>query len=123
MRPATRHVVFARLKVSVHCPWVRTWEGQEVELDTYTQLHRYGRQQRAVREGIVAGLTLRNYQRVGQSVLGGLGDPDIERGREFGASQCATVEKTLREESGGIGPGRRFCSTASISANKCWWWP
>src|SRR6516165_8364363 len=56
------YVVFAGQKVPVNRPRVRTREGREVELATYTRLQHDGRRQRAVREGIVAGLTSRNYQ-------------------------------------------------------------
>src|SRR5262249_36082076 len=46
------YVVFAGQKVPVKRPRVRTREGQEVELETYTRLQHDGQRQRAVREGI-----------------------------------------------------------------------
>ena len=52
-----RYVVFAWQKVAVECPRVCTGEGAEVQLDSYARLQPDGRRQRAVREGIVAGLT------------------------------------------------------------------
>jgi hypothetical protein len=65
------YVVFAGQKVPVNRPRVRTREGREVELASYRRLQHEGRRQRAVREGIVAGLTSRNYQRAVHSVLDG----------------------------------------------------
>jgi putative transposase len=57
------YVVFAGQKVAVERPRVRTRQGEEVQLDSYARLQHDGRRQRAVREGIVAGLTSRNYRR------------------------------------------------------------
>lgn len=57
------YVMFSGQKVAIERPRVRTREGQEVELDNYARLQHDGRRQRAVREGIVAGLTARNYRR------------------------------------------------------------
>lgn len=56
------YVVFAGQKVSLERPRVRTQEGQEVELASYRQLQQDGKLQRAVREGVVAGLSTRNYR-------------------------------------------------------------
>jgi hypothetical protein len=53
------YVVFAGQKVGVDRPRVRTREGEEVELESYARLQHDGRRQRAVREGILAGLTSR----------------------------------------------------------------
>jgi hypothetical protein len=58
------YVIFSGQKVAVTRPRVRTREGEEVGLDSYARLQHDGRRQRAVREGIVAGLTSRNYHRV-----------------------------------------------------------
>jgi len=55
----------------VERPRVRTRQGQEVPLDSYARLQHDGRRQRAVQEGIVAGLTSRSYHRAVQSVLQG----------------------------------------------------
>jgi len=64
-------VVFAGQKVGVERPGVRTGPGEEVPLDRSARLQHDGRRQRAVREGIVAGLTSRNYRRAAmQRVLG-----------------------------------------------------
>ena len=57
------YVVFAGQKVALERPRVRTREGQEVELESYRQLQQDGKLQRAVREGVVAGLSTRNYRR------------------------------------------------------------
>ena len=54
------YVVFAGQKVPLERPRVRTREGQEVELESYRQLQQDGKLQRAVREGVVAGLSTRN---------------------------------------------------------------
>jgi hypothetical protein len=44
-----------------------------VELESYGQLQQDGKLQRAVREGMVAGLSTRNYRRAVESVLEGYG--------------------------------------------------
>lgn len=87
------YVVFAGQKVAVHRPRVRTREGQEVELETYARLQHDGRRQRAVREGIVAGLTSRNYQRAVQSVLDGYGIRKSSVSREFVQASAAQLKK------------------------------
>jgi len=87
------YVVFAGQKVPVQRPRVRTREGQEVELETYTRLQHDGRRQRAVREGIVAGLTSRNYQRAVQSVLDGYGIQKSSVSREFVQASAAQLKK------------------------------
>jgi putative transposase len=87
------YVVFAGQKVPVNRPRVRTREGQEVELETYTRLKHDGRRQRAVREGIVAGLTSRNYQRAVQSVLDGYGIQKSSVSREFVQASATQLKK------------------------------
>jgi putative transposase len=87
------YVVFAGQKVPVNRPRVRTREGQEVELETYARLQHDGRRQRAVREGIVAGLTSRNYQRAVQSVLDGYGIQKSSVSREFVQASSAQLKK------------------------------
>jgi putative transposase len=69
------YVVFAGQKVPVERPRVRTREGQEVELESYGQLQQDGKLQRAVREGLVAGLSTRNYRRAVESVVEGMSLP------------------------------------------------
>jgi transposase-like protein len=95
------YVVFSGQKVPVERPRVRTREGREVELETYTRLQHDGRRQRAVREGIVAGLTSRNYQRAVQSVLDGYGIQKSSVSREFVQASAAQLkelcEKNLAE--------------------------
>jgi hypothetical protein len=65
------YVVFAGQKVPLERPRVRTREGQEVELQSYSQLQQDGKLQRAVQERMVSGLSTRNYRRAVESVLEG----------------------------------------------------
>jgi hypothetical protein len=87
------YVVFAGQKVAVNRPRVRTREGQEVELESYARLQHDGRRQRAVREGIVAGLTARNYQRAVTSVLDGYGIEKSSVSREFVQASAEKLKK------------------------------
>jgi putative transposase len=87
------YVVFAGQKVPVDRPRVRTREGEEVELESYARLQHDGRRQRAVREGIVAGLTSRNYQRAVHSVLDGYGIEKSSVSREFVQASAAQLKK------------------------------
>ncbi len=65
------YVVFGGQKVAVERPGVRTRGGKEVALSSYARLQHDGRRQRAVREGLVAGWSTRNYSRAVESVLDG----------------------------------------------------
>ena len=67
------YVVFAGQKIPLERPRVRTREGQEMELESYSRLQQDGKLQRAVREGVVAGLSTRNYRRAVESVVEGYG--------------------------------------------------
>jgi putative transposase len=87
------YVVFAGQKVTVERPRVRTREGQEVQLDSYARLQHDGRRQRAVREGIVAGLTSRQYRRAVQSVLDGYGIEKSSVSREFVQASAAQLKQ------------------------------
>src|SRR5579885_2806699 len=87
------YVVFSGQKVAVERPRVRTREGQEVALDSYARLQHDGRRQRAVREGIVAGLTSRNYHRAVESVLDGYGIAKSSVSREFVQASAAQLKK------------------------------
>lgn len=80
------YVVFAGQKIPVERPRVRTREGQEVELESYGQLQQNGKLQRAVREGVVAGLSTRNYRRAVESVLEGYGIEKSSVSRQFVAA-------------------------------------
>ena len=80
------YVVFSGRKVPVERPRVRTREGQEVELESYRQLQRDGKLQRAVREGVVAGLSTRNYRRAVESVWEGYGIEKSSVSRQFVAA-------------------------------------
>ena len=92
------YVVFAGQKVEVERPRVRMRKGQEVSLDSYARLQHDGRRQRAVREGIVAGLTSRSYHRAVQSVLDGYGIEKSSVSREFVAGQRGATENAVREK-------------------------
>ena len=91
------YVAFSGKKVAVTRPRVRTREGEEVALDSYARLQHDGRRQRAVREGIVAGLTSWNYHRMVQSVLEGYGIEKSSVSREFVAAS-APQPKRLGEK-------------------------
>src|ERR1700682_4515927 len=92
------YVVFAGQKVAVQRPRVRTRQGEEVQLDSYARLQHDGRRQRAVREGIVAGLTSRNYHRAVDSVLSGYGIEKSSVSRQFvQASAAHSLEEGLEE--------------------------
>ena len=96
------YVVFAGQKVPVDRPRVRTREGEEVELESYARLQHDGRRQRAVREGIVAGLTSRNYQRAVQSVLDGYGIQKSSVSREFVQASAAQLKKLCEKNLAGL---------------------
>src|SRR6202162_2130064 len=87
------YVVFAGQKVAVERPRVRTRHGEEVQLDSYARLQHDGRRQRAVREGIVAGLTSRNYHRAVDSVLSGYGIEKSSVSRQFVQASAAQLKK------------------------------
>jgi putative transposase len=96
------YVVFGGRKVAIERPRVRTRKGQEVELDSYTRLQHDGRRQRAVREGIVAGLTSRNYRRAVQSVVEGYGIEKSSVSREFVAASAAQLQELCEKEQEGL---------------------
>ena len=96
------YVVFAGQKVGVDRPRVRTREGEEVELENYARLQHDGRRQRAVREGIVAGLTSRNYQRAVHSVLDGYGIEKSSVSREFVQASAAQLKKLCERNLAGL---------------------
>jgi transposase-like protein len=81
---------------------VRTREGQEVELDSYARMQDDGRRQRAVREGLVAGLSTRNYRRAVQSVLDGYGIEKSSVSREFVAASAAQLKKLFERKLDGL---------------------
>ncbi len=87
------YVVFGGQKVAIPRPRARTREGEEVPLDTYARLQHDGRRQRAVREGIVAGLTTRNYHRAVESVLEGYGIEKSSVSREFVQASAAQLKE------------------------------
>ena len=92
------YVVFAGQKVAVQRPRVRTRQGEEVQLDSYARLQHDGRRQRAVREGIVAGLTSRNYHRAVQSVLDGYGIEKSSVSRQFVQASAAQLKKLYEKK-------------------------
>jgi putative transposase len=87
------YVVFGGQKVAIPRPRVRTREGEEVALDSYARLQHDGRRQRAVREGIVSGLTTRNYRRAVESVMEGYGIEKSSVSREFVQASAAQLQE------------------------------
>jgi transposase-like protein len=96
------YVVFAGQKVAVERPRVRTRQGEEVPLDSYARLQHDGRRQRAVREGIVAGLTSRNYHRAVDSVLEGYGIEKSSVSRQFVAASAAQLKQLCEKKLTGL---------------------
>ena len=96
------YVIFGGRKVAVERPRVRTREGREVELDSYARLQHDGRRQRAVREGIVAGLTSRNYRRAVESVVEGYGIEKSSVSREFVAASAAQLQELCEKKLDGL---------------------
>jgi putative transposase len=94
------YVVFGGRKVAVEHPRVRTREGQEVELDSYVRLQHDGRRQRAVSQGIVAGLTSRNYRRAVESVVDGYGIEKSSVSREFVQASAAQLQELCERKLG-----------------------
>lgn len=94
------YVVFGGQRVSIPRPRVRTREGEEVALDSYARLQHDGRRQRAVREGIVAGLTTRNYHRAVESVLDGYGIEKSSVSREFVQASAAQLQELCERKLG-----------------------
>ncbi len=97
------YVVFGGQKVALPRPRVRTREGEEVALDSYARLQHEGRRQRAVREGILAGLTTRNYRRAVASVLDGYGIEKSSVSREFVQASAAQLKKLCEKKLDGLG--------------------
>jgi putative transposase len=87
------YVVFGGQKVAVERPRVRTRGGEEVQLDSYARLQHDGRRQRAVREGIVAGLSTRSYRRAVESVLEGYGIEKSSVSRQFVQASAGQLKK------------------------------
>ena len=94
----TGYVVFGGRKVAVERPRVRTRNGEEVALDSYARLQHDGRRQRAVREGIVAGLSSRNYRRAVQSVLEGYGIEKSSVSREFVQASAGQLQQLCEKK-------------------------
>ena len=91
-------MVFAGQKVGVERPRVRTRQGEEVQFDSYARLQHDGRRQRAVREGIVAGLTSRSYHRAVQSVLEGYGIEKSSVSRQFVQARAAQLKRLCEKK-------------------------
>jgi len=94
------YVVFGGQRVSIPRPRVRSREGEGVALDSYARLQHDGRRQRAVREGIVAGLTTRNYHRAVESVLDGYGIEKSSMSREFIQASAAQLQELCERKLG-----------------------
>ena len=92
------YVVFAGQEVGVERPRVRTRQGEEVQLDSYARLQHDGRRQRAVREGMVAGLTSRSYPRAVQSVLEGYGIEKSSVSRQFVQASAAQLKRLCEKK-------------------------
>ncbi len=92
------YVVFGGQKVPIPRPRVRKREGEEVPLESYQQLQHDGRRQRRVREGILAGLTTRNYRRAVESVLDGYGIEKSSVSREFVAASAAQLRELCERD-------------------------
>ena len=69
-----------------------------MKLDSYARLQHDGRRQRAVREGIVAGLSTRNYRRAVQSVVEGYGIEKSSVSREFVQASAAQLEQLCEKK-------------------------
>ena len=111
------YVVFAGQKVPLERPRVRTREGQEVELESYRQLQQDGKLQRAVREGVVAGLSTRNYRRAVESVVEGYGIEKSSVSRQFVAASSQSTAGAVRATIGRSEPGGADDRWHSL------WWP
>ena len=92
------YVVFGGQKVAVERPRVRTRKGEEVPLDSYGRMQHDGRRQRAVREGIVAGLSSRNYHRAVQSVIEGYGIEKSSVSRQFVQASAEQLKKLCEKK-------------------------
>lgn len=99
------YVVFGGQKVSVERPRVRTRAGREVALKNYQRLQHDGRRQRAVREGIVAGLSTRNYHRAVESVLDGYGIEKSSVSRTFVQASAAQLKRLCERKLDGLDLG------------------
>jgi transposase-like protein len=87
------YVIFGGQKVALERPRVRARGGGEVELETYRKLQQDGRMQRAVRDGLVCGLSTRKYQRAVQTVLKGYGIAKSSVSRQFIRATAAELEQ------------------------------
>jgi len=73
-----------------------------VDLDSYVRLQHDGRRQRAVREGIVAGLTSRNYRRAVESIVDGYGIEKSSVSREFVQASAAQLQELCEKKLDGL---------------------
>jgi putative transposase len=94
------YVIFSGRKVAVERPRVRTRDGEEVELDSYARMQHGGRRQRVIREGIVAGLSSRNYRRAVESVVDGYGIEKSSVSREFVEASAAQLRELCEKKLG-----------------------
>jgi transposase-like protein len=96
------YVVSAVRKVPLTRPRVRRRQGQEVPLESYRILQQDGPRQRAVREGIVAGLSTRSYHRAVHAVLEGYGIEKSSVSREFVAASAAQLKHLCERKLDGL---------------------
>jgi putative transposase len=83
---------------AVERPRVRTHQGKEVLLDSFARLQLEGRRRRAVREGIVAGLTSRSYRSAVQCVLEAYGIEKFSVSRQFVQVSVAQWKKLCEKK-------------------------
>jgi hypothetical protein len=113
------YVVFAGQKIPLERPRVRTREGQEVELESYRQWQQDGKLQRAVREGVVAGLSTRHHYanelHRGKIRTGSSSNARVRRGSSAAgccwAGVAQLVERVIRNDevaSSILAPGSSF---------------
>ena len=113
------YVVFGGQKVVLTRPRVRTRNGEEVTLDSYARLQHDGRRQRAVREGILAGLTTRNYRRAVESVLDGYGIEKSSVSREFVQASAAQLRELCERKLGEWSGTRIYCPSDELMPYRC----
>jgi putative transposase len=87
------YVVLDGQKVGMARPRMRSREGKEVPLRSYELLQQDGPRQRRVREGILAGLSTRNYRRAVESLLDGYGIEKSSVSRQFVQASAGQLQK------------------------------
>jgi len=96
-------------------------EGQDVELESNGQLQQDGKLQRAVREGMVAGLSTRNYRRAVESVLEGYGIEKSSVSRQFVAASCHQLRLLCERRLEDLNLVVLMIDGIHFGG-QCWWW-